>query len=179
MEVNPAETSELLISNIDPASFDVTVGALLIGVGIDDIDIRKKLIDEVKNLPIYQEQSNNLCNTEPNLGPLEIIQVLEESSQHLYRLHLSMMANNISLKKSKRVTDCLIHQDIYASDVCLCTLSHMNNLLNSMELALHTKFKSLSSKSSERRNKKILAGAFGTIAVGVLSVLFIRSLKHM
>lgn len=72
---------------------------------------------------------------------MEIIEVLEESSQHLYRLYLSMMANTLSLKKSKKVTDCLLHKDKYASDVCISTLSHMTNILNSIDISLHTKFK--------------------------------------
>ncbi|XP_038215499.1 uncharacterized protein LOC119834993 [Zerene cesonia] len=194
---------------IDPTGFDVTVSALLVGLGaeeylpifrkhnigqctlmelndedlmklgVDNKIIRDKLLSEVKNLPIYQETVLQTSNNSLLLGPLEIIDILEESSQHLYRIYLSMMANSIALKKSKKVTDCLLHQDKYASDVCLTTLSHMTNILNSMDIALHTKFKVLTSTSNSNRKKKIVVGTVGSAVIIVLSVLFVRSLKQI
>ncbi|OWR42915.1 putative Fasciclin-2 precursor [Danaus plexippus plexippus] len=168
---------------IDPTGFDVTMTAVLIGLGaekyidvfrkhnigqctlmelndedltilgVDDPSIRRKLIEEVKNLPTYDEtkqpgQSNNL-------DLIEIIDVIEESTQHLYRIYLSMMTNTLALKKNK-VEDYLIEKDKYASNISISTLSEMTNILNSMDIALHSQIKVLSQRSRERRNKKII-----------------------
>ncbi|XP_022114323.1 uncharacterized protein LOC110992707 [Pieris rapae] len=196
-------------SMIDPTKFDLTINALLVGlgaekylplfrqhnigqctlmelndedltkIGVDDKEIRQKILNEVKNLPIYEEMIVQSSKNYTTLGPMEIIEALEESSQHLYRLYLSMMANTISLKKSKNVTDCLLHEDKYASDICISTLSHMTNILNSMDISLHTKFKVSSNSSRSSRNKKIIVGTVGSAVIVILSVLFFRSLKHI
>lgn len=71
---------------------------------------------------------------------MEIIDILEENTQHLYRIYLSMMTNSLALKK-KKVEDCLLYKDKYASNIAIATLSNMNNILNSMDIALHTQVK--------------------------------------
>ncbi|XP_046964998.1 uncharacterized protein LOC124533637 [Vanessa cardui] len=193
-------------NNINPTGFDITMSALLIGLGaekyinifrkhnigqctlmelsdedliklgVDDVDVRVKLIDEVKNLPIYEETCHT--STTSNLDILEIIDILEESSQHLYRIYLSMMSNTLALKK-KKVGDCLIYKDKYASNIAISTLSNMTNILNSMDIALHTQIKVLSRNSKKRRTKKIIVGTIGTAVIGLLSLLFVRSLKQL
>ncbi|XP_023944001.2 uncharacterized protein LOC112050088 [Bicyclus anynana] len=155
---------------IDPNAFDVSMSAVLIGLGaekyidifrehnigqctlieltdedleklgVTDPEIRKKLIEEVKNLPIYEDTAANQTTVSPNLSVIDIIDVLEESSQHMYRIYLSMMTNTLVLKKQK-TPDCLIYKDKYASHIAVTTLSHMTNVLNSMEIALHTQMK--------------------------------------
>ncbi|XP_047527959.1 uncharacterized protein LOC125064779 [Vanessa atalanta] len=206
------DTESELFSNpcshntIDPTGFDITMSALLIGLGaekyinifrkhnigqrtlmelsdedliklgVDDANLRFKLIDEVKNLPIYEETRHT--STTSNLDILEIIDILEESSQHLYRIYLSMMSNTLALKK-KKVGDCLIYKDKYASNIAISTLSNMTNILNSMDIALHTQIKVLSRNSKKRRTKKILVGTIGTAIIGMLSLLFVRSLKQL
>ncbi|CAK1552082.1 unnamed protein product [Leptosia nina] len=200
---------QMVVDTIDPTGFDLTISALLVGLdaekylpifrkhnigqctlmelndedliklGVEDKYIRNKLLDEVKHLPIYQETILKMPRNSSNLGPMEIIDILEESSQHLYRIYLSMMANSIALKKSKKVIDCLLHEDKYASDICLSSLSHMTNILNSMDISLHTKFKVLSSNSNRNRNKKIIVGTVGSAVIVLLSVLFVRSLKQL
>lgn len=84
----------------------------------------------------------NFCcrNSNTNLDILEIINILEESSQHLYRIYLSMMTNTLTLKK-KKTEDCLFHKDKYGSSIALSTLSEMKSILNSMDIALHTQIK--------------------------------------
>ncbi|XP_026495226.1 uncharacterized protein LOC113400062 [Vanessa tameamea] len=206
------DTESELFSNpcphntIDPTGFDITMSALLIGLGgekyinifrkhnigqrtlmelsdedliklgVDDANLRLKLIDEVKNLPIYEETRHT--STTSNLDILEIIDILEESSQHLYRIYLSMMSNTLALKK-KKVGDCLIYKDKYASNIAISTLSNMTNILNSMDIALHTQIKVLSTNSKKRRTKKIVVGTIGTAIIGMLSLLFVRSLKQL
>lgn len=76
-----------------------------------------------------------------NLTPMEIVEILEESSQHLYRIYLSVISNTLAVKKTKNITDCLLHRDNYASDIALATLSEMTSILNSMDIALHTEMK--------------------------------------
>lgn len=75
------------------------------------------------------------------LSPMEIVDILEESSHHLYRIYLSVLANTLAVKKTKNITDCLLHRDNYASDIALATLSEMTSILNSMDIALHTQIK--------------------------------------
>ncbi|XP_045445518.1 uncharacterized protein LOC123653569 [Melitaea cinxia] len=193
-------------SLINPTGFDVTMSALLIGLGaekyidnfrkhnigqctlmelsdedlvklgVDDSVIRAKLIEEVKNLPIYEETDHINSNT--NLDILEIINILEESSQHLYRIYLSMMTNTLTLKK-KKTEDCLFHKDKYGSSIALSTLSEMTNILNSMDIALHTKIKVVSNNSQHRKTKKIVVGTLGSILIGLLSLFFIKSIKQL
>lgn len=71
---------------------------------------------------------------------MEIIDILEENAQHVYRIYLSMMTNSLALKK-KKIEDCLIYKDKYASNIAIATLSNMTNILNSMDIALHTQVK--------------------------------------
>ncbi|KAG6449498.1 hypothetical protein O3G_MSEX006099 [Manduca sexta] len=156
-------------NKIDPTEFDVTVSALLIGagaekfikifkrknigqstlteladedllnLGVDDQELRQRILDEIKNLPLYEELP--VSRPENNLGAMEIIEILEDSSQHLYRIYLSMLANTLALKKANKVSDYLLHKEKYASDISLSTLSEITNILNSMDIALHTQFK--------------------------------------
>ncbi|XP_050345303.1 uncharacterized protein LOC126770154 [Nymphalis io] len=199
--------NELLSTNtVDPTAFDVTMSALLIGLGgekyinifrknnigqctlmelsdedliklgVDDANVRVKLIEEVKNLPIYEETSHT--TTTSSLDILEIIDILEDSSQHLYRIYLSMMSNTLALKK-KNVGDCLIYKDKYASNIAISTLSNMTNILNSMDIALHTQIKVLSRNPKKIRTKKIIVGTLGTAIIGLLSLFFVRSLKQL
>ncbi|KAJ2952786.1 hypothetical protein O0L34_g7145 [Tuta absoluta] len=193
-------------NNIDPNEFDVTISALLIGLGaekyidifrkhnigqvtlaeltnedlvklgVDDGEIRQKILSEVQNLPIFEETNAQLVSC--NLGPMEIVDMIEESSQHLYRIYLSMLANTLALKKTKNVSDCLLYRDKYASDIALSTISEITNLLNSMEITLHTEMKGLV-QESKKRNKKVLIGTLGSAVIAVLAVLFARSLKQL
>ncbi|XP_041977077.1 uncharacterized protein LOC121731623 [Aricia agestis] len=192
---------------INPNEFDVSVSALLIGLGgekyidifrknnigqstlieltnedliklgIDDAGIRKKLLDEVKNLPVYTEIIENIPS-KPNLDLKEVINVLEESSQHLYRIYLSMMTNTLALKNSKAV-DCLIDDELFASKVALSSLRQMTETLNVMDIALHTQFKAASKESKHRRRKKVVVGTLGGVIIAVLGVCFVRSLKNL
>ncbi|KAJ0180488.1 hypothetical protein K1T71_003892 [Dendrolimus kikuchii] len=194
---------------IDPTCYDITINALLTGIGgekyidifrkqnigqctlaeltnedliklgIDDAEIRKNLLVEVKNLPVYEEVSSQVSKTKIDLGPLEIVEVLEESSQHLNRIYLSMLANTLALKKTKNISDCLLYKDQYASDVALTTLSEITNILNSMDIALHTQLKVLKQDSSDTRKKKIIVGTVGSALIAVLAVLFAKSLKEL
>ncbi|XP_032513308.2 uncharacterized protein LOC116767205 [Danaus plexippus] len=191
---------------IDPTGFDVTMTAVLIGLGaekyidvfrkhnigqctlmelndedltilgVDDPSIRRKLIEEVKNLPTYDETKQT--GQSNNLDLIEIIDVIEESTQHLYRIYLSMMTNTLALKKNK-VEDYLIEKDKYASNISISTLSEMTNILNSMDIALHSQIKVLSQRSRERRNKKIIVGTVGCAVIAVLSICFVKSLQHI
>ncbi|CAK1581966.1 unnamed protein product [Parnassius mnemosyne] len=207
--MDSGNNDKLSISDkINPTEFDVTMNALLIGLeaekyvdifrkhnigqctlmelndedliklGVDEPNIRKKLLEEATNLPIYEESSHNLkfC---PNLGPMEIVDILEESSQHLYRIYLSMLANTLAVKKTKKHSDCLLYKDKYASDIALSTLSEITNILNSMDIVLHTQFKTLSQGSNKTRNKKILIGTVGSAMIAVLTVMFVKSLKDL
>ncbi|CAH2086530.1 unnamed protein product [Euphydryas editha] len=199
--------SKLATKNlINPTGFDVTMSAILIGLGaekytdnfrrhnigqctlmelsdedlirlgVDDPNIRAKIIAEVKNLPIYEETSQT--NTNSNLDILEIITVLEESSQQLYRIYLSMMTNTLSLKK-KKTDDCLFYKDKYASNIAISTLSDMTNILNSMDIALHTHMKVISTNSKNKKTKKIIVGTLGSVVIGLLSLFFVRSMKQL
>ncbi|XP_063620880.1 uncharacterized protein LOC134793240 [Cydia splendana] len=194
-------------TKINPNEFDVAVSAMLIGLGgekyldvfrtnnigqstlielsdedlikfgIDDQDIRTKILEEVKNLPLYQELQ--VCETRPCLGPIEIVDMLEESSQHLYRIYLSMLANTLTLKKADNLPDCLLHKEKHASDIALATLSEMTTILNSMDIALHAEFKTLRKESNKTNKKKLAVGTVGSIAIAVLAVLFFRSIKQL
>lgn len=75
-----------------------------------------------------------------SLDPTEVVSILEESSQHLSRMYLSMMTNTLALKRSN-IQDVLIDDDVFASKVALATLSRMTETLNTMDIALHTQFK--------------------------------------
>ncbi|XP_045785207.1 uncharacterized protein LOC123880877 [Maniola jurtina] len=191
---------------IDPNGFDVTMSAVLIGLGaekyldifrkhnigqctlieltdedlvklgVDDPHIRLKLLEEVKNLPIYEETDHTTIS--PNLNLIEIIEVLEESTQHMYRIYLSMVTNTLALKK-KRSPDCLIYKDKYASHIAITTLSHMTNVLNSMEIELHTQFKAISKETQNKTTKKLLVGTMGSAVIAVLAIYFVRSLKQL
>lgn len=89
---------------------------------------------------LYKKLNNCYRTLSPNLNLLDIIDVLEQSSQHMYNIYLSMITNTLALKQ-KKAPDCLIYKDKYASHVAITTLSHMTNVLNSMEMALHTQIK--------------------------------------
>lgn len=56
-------------------------------------------------------------------------------------MYLSMLANTLALKKTKNISDCVLHEDKYASDIAISTLSEINTILNSMDIALHTQIK--------------------------------------
>ncbi|XP_014358421.2 uncharacterized protein LOC106710774 [Papilio machaon] len=209
MDTDEGKHSAIVINDkINPTEFDVTMHALLVGLeaekyvdifrknnigqctlmeltdedltklGVDEPTIRQKLLEEVKNLPIYDEC---ICNVKliPNLGALEIVDVLEESSQHLYRVYLSVLANTLAVKKTKKISDCILYKDKYASDIALSTLSEITSILNSMDVALHTNFKALNQGRGKSRNKKILVGAIGSAVVAVLTALFVKSLKDL
>ncbi|XP_004924865.1 uncharacterized protein LOC101742876 [Bombyx mori] len=193
---------------IDPTEFDVTIAALLTGLGatkyikifkkrnigqstlieltnedliklgLDDDDIRKKLLEEIKNLPIYEEFSIESRN-DFGIIPTEIADILEASSEHLYRIYLSIMANTLALKKTKNITDCLIYRDQYASNMAQAVLSELTTILNSMEIALHTRLKVLTSDTKKRKNKKIIVGVTGSIVIAVLAAFFVQSLKRL
>ncbi|XP_068630003.1 uncharacterized protein [Battus philenor] len=150
----------------------------LIKLGVKEGEIRQKLLEEIKNLPIYEE-CKSVSKVIPNLGPMEIVEVLEESSQHLYRIHLSVLANTLAVKKTKKISDCLLYKDKYASDIALSTLSEIISVLNSMDLALHTHFKALTKTTNKSRNKKLLVGAVGSAVIAMLTVLFVKSLKDL
>ncbi|XP_028042306.1 uncharacterized protein LOC114252032 [Bombyx mandarina] len=193
---------------IDPTEFDVTIAALLTGLGatkyikifkkhnigqstlieltnedliklgLDDDDIRKKLLEEIKNLPIYEEFSIESRN-DFGISPTEIADILEASSEHLYRIYLSIMANTLALKKTKNITDCLIYRDQYASNMAQAVLSELTTILNSMEIALHTRLKVLTSDTKKRKNKKIIVGVTGSIVIAILTAFFVQSLKRL
>ncbi|XP_053625162.1 uncharacterized protein LOC128683493 isoform X2 [Plodia interpunctella] len=196
-------------NKIDPTEFDVTIGSLLIGLGaekyieifrkknigqstlmelteedlcklgVDDAEIRRKLIEVVKDLPIYEECYEQLSN-KSNLNPIEIVDIFEASSQHLYRIYLSILANTLALKKTKKLQDCLVYRDKYASDVALTTLSEITNILNSMDIALHTQIKDLTKESSNNiKRKKIIVATVGTAVISILTLMFVRSIKDL
>ncbi|XP_013146094.1 PREDICTED: uncharacterized protein LOC106109229 [Papilio polytes] len=202
------EGKEVVINDkINPTEFDVTMHALLVGLdaekyveifrknnigqctlmeltdedltklGVDEPSVRQKLLEEVKNLPIYNECGN--VTLLPNLGPIEIVDILEESSQHLYRVYLSVLANTLAVKKTKKISDCILYKEKYASDIALSTLSEITTILNSMDVALHTNFKALNQERGKSRSKKILIGAMGSAVVAVLTALFVKSLKDI
>lgn len=75
------------------------------------------------------------------MGPLEIMDILNDSSNHLYRIYLSIIANTLALKKTKKLTDCLLIRDKYASNIALSTLDEITNILNSMDIAINTQLK--------------------------------------
>lgn len=75
------------------------------------------------------------------LNPIELTDILEESSQHLNRIYVSLVTNTTALKRTTKIIDSVLYRDKYASDVAICTLSEIANILNSMELAVHTKIK--------------------------------------
>ncbi|XP_028161977.1 uncharacterized protein LOC114353975 [Ostrinia furnacalis] len=210
MDIEENTMTELAkVSKIDPTEFDVTISALLLGLGaekyveifrknnigqctlaelseedliklgIDDSEIRNKLLEEVKNLPLYEETAEQLSKVNINLGPIEVVEILEESSQHLYRIYLSVLANTLAVKKTKRISDCLVYKDKYASDVAIATLSEITNILNSMDISIHTQLKTLTRDPGQSKNKKIIVGAVGSAVIAVLTVLFVRSLKDL
>lgn len=72
---------------------------------------------------------------------MEIVDVFEECALLLHRIHLSMVANNMVLTKTKRISDCLLYKDKYASNIALFTLNEIVTILNSMENAVHTQLK--------------------------------------
>ncbi|KAL0893840.1 hypothetical protein ABMA27_013962 [Loxostege sticticalis] len=151
----------------------------LIKLGIDDPEIRIKLLEEVKNLPLYEETAEQLSQVNVNLGPIEIVEILEESSQHLYRIYLSVLANTLAVKKTKRISDCLVYKDKYASDIAIATLSEITNLLNSMDISIHTQLKTIARDSGQSKNKKIIVGTVGSAVIALLAVLFVKSLKDL
>lgn len=75
------------------------------------------------------------------IGPLEINQMLKESSVHMYTISLSLMANFAKLKQRQYQSDTLVYKDKYASDVAIFTIDEIDKLLNSMNVMLITKFK--------------------------------------
>lgn len=78
---------------------------------------------------------------ETSLNPIKLTDILEESSQHLNRIYISLVTNTNALKKTSKIVDSVLYRDKYASDVAICSLNEITNILNSMETALHTKIK--------------------------------------
>lgn len=76
-----------------------------------------------------------------NLGILEIVQIFEESSLHLYRISLALWTNTVTFKKAKDVPDCLLYKDKYASDIAITTLSEINKIVDSMDDAIQKNIK--------------------------------------
>lgn len=56
-------------------------------------------------------------------------------------MYLSVLANTLAVKKTKKISDCILYKEKYASDIALSTLSEITTILNSMDVALHTNFK--------------------------------------
>ncbi|XP_035436130.1 uncharacterized protein LOC118266724 [Spodoptera frugiperda] len=146
----------------------------LLKLGIVEPDIRNQLIERAKLLPAYEESQAIRIAT---LGPTEMVEVFEECALLLHRIHLSMVASNSALSKTKKVSDCLLYKDKYASNVALATLNEINNILNSMEIAVNSKFKV--KKTKNNKAKKILVGTIGSAVIAALAVLFTRSLKQL
>ncbi|CAB3236388.1 unnamed protein product [Arctia plantaginis] len=204
--MNTTVNRTLSSTKIDPTEFDVTINAILIGLGaekyidifkkrnigqktlaelcdedlvklgIDDAEVRLKILNEVKNLPIYEESKQI---SKSNVGPLEIMDILNDSSNHLYRIYLSIIANTLALKKTKKLTDCLLYRDKYASNIALSTLNEITNILNSMDIAINTQLKELKQDSRNTKKKKIIVGTVGSAVIAVLAVLFVHSLKQI
>ncbi|CAH1646108.1 unnamed protein product [Spodoptera littoralis] len=143
-------------------------------LGIVEPEIRNQLIERAKLLPAYEESQAIRIAT---LGPMEMVEVFEECALLLHRIHLSMVASNAALSKSKKVSDCLLYKDKYASNVALATLNEISNILNSMEIAVNSKFKIRKAKNNKK--KKILVGTIGSAVIATLAVLFTRSLKQL
>lgn len=143
-------------------------------LGIVEPEIRNQLIERAKLLPAYEESQAIRIAT---LGPTEMVEVFEECALLLHRIHLSMVASNSALSKTKKVSDCLLYKDKYASNVALATLNEINNILNSMEIAVNSKFKV--KKIKNNKAKKILVGTIGSAVIAALAVLFTRSLKQL
>ncbi|XP_011550126.3 uncharacterized protein LOC105382007 [Plutella xylostella] len=210
MDITGENTPQLNASSskINPSEFDVTITALLIGLGaekyidifrkqnigqctlaelcdedliklgVDDSEIRQKILDEVQNLPMYEESIDEVRSIH-NLGLREIGEVLEENGQHLYKIHLSMVANNLALKRTKNISDCLLMKDKYASEIALTTLQEMKSILNSMDKAIHSQLKAYAEEPRSKKNKKIIVGTVGGVMIALLGVLFVRSLKQL
>ncbi|CAH0701844.1 unnamed protein product [Spodoptera exigua] len=200
------DKSEIVVETkeINSASFEDTVNSILCGLGAQkyieifkkqDIDqyglselsdedlqklgvvepeIRKQLIDRAKLLPAYEESQAARIAT---LGPLEMVEIFEECALLLHRIHLSMVASNAALSKTKKVSDCLLYKDKYASNVALATLNEIGNIINAMEIAVNSKFKI--KKTKNMKKKKILVGTIGSAVIATLAVLFTRSLKQL
>ncbi|KOB64980.1 hypothetical protein OBRU01_23388, partial [Operophtera brumata] len=110
-------------------------------LGVDDAKIRKKITDGVKSLPIFEELSTQILDETSVWNPVELADILEESCQHLNRIYVSLVTNTTALKKTSKIADSVLYRDKFASDVAICTLNEITNILNSMEIAMHTKMK--------------------------------------
>lgn len=141
-----------------------------------------------------------------HLSPMELAGMLDESGSHLYKIYLSMMANTLALKKTKNLTDCLVHKDLYASNIAICTLNEINKILTSMDTTIQSQLmvcildnvnakiyeelknkiytmifglQVLGKEPKNKNKKKILVGTIGSAVIAVLTVLFVRSLKQL
>lgn len=196
-----------LDTSTDPTQFDLTTSALLVGIdaekyvdifrkrnigqsalveltdedliklGIDDEEVRIKLLNQIKNLPIYEECCKRTNYS--NLGLLEILEILQETKSHLHLLHLSALANTLSVRKHKNLPDCLLYRDKYTSDIALSTIREINIILNTMDKTISTHFKEYEANVGKYKYKKILIGTVGAAAIGTLAVLFYKSLKEL
>ncbi|XP_021181276.2 uncharacterized protein LOC110369944 [Helicoverpa armigera] len=161
--------------NIDQYGLTELSDEDLTRLGIEEPEIRRQLIERAKLIPAYKESTVSMAH----LGPKEIVEVFEESALLLHRIHLSMVANNSVITKTKKVADCLLYKDKYASNVALATLTEMVNILNSMESAVHTQLKLKTKAGGHNKRKKIMVGTIGSAVIAMLAVLFTRSLKEL
>ncbi|XP_026742473.1 uncharacterized protein LOC113504411 [Trichoplusia ni] len=161
--------------NIDQYSLAELSEEDLIKLGVDDADVRSQLMEHAKLIPAYDEASIIM----PNLGPIEIVDVFEECTLLLHRIHLSMVANNTALTKTKKVSDCLLYKDKYASNIALATLSEISNILNSMDNAVHTQLQLTTKQGMNSKKKKLIVGTVGSAVIAILAFLLKRSLKQL
>lgn len=114
-----------------------------------------------------------------------------------------MVANNTALTKTKKVSDCLLYKDKYASNIALGTLSEISNILNSMDNAVHTQlqviilcfiiffflkllflipfsnFQLTTKQCMNSKKKKLIVGTVGSAVIAILAFLLKRSLKQL
>ncbi|KAJ8725604.1 hypothetical protein PYW08_003787 [Mythimna loreyi] len=160
--------------NIDQFGLSELSDEDLTALGIVEPEIRKQIIEHAKLIPAHEETV--VCTA--NLAPKEIVEVFEECAKVLHRIHLSMVASNVILTKTKNVPDCLLYKDKYASNIALSTLNEMAMILNSMDNSIHTQLKMKTNKRNSKK-KKIIVGTVGSAVIVMLAVLFARSLKQL
>ncbi|XP_072944152.1 uncharacterized protein [Epargyreus clarus] len=142
-------------------------------LGVDDPHIRATITREIKNFPVY-EQINFRKKIVSDLDLEEISTMLRDSNQHLHRIYLSMLSVSLSLRRIN-MQDAMI-SDRTVTSVIKTTLDELSVTLNKLEYNLESKFKCLSKDYNRRR--KIMIGSAGGVAIGILAVLFVYSLKH-
>ncbi|KAL4703007.1 hypothetical protein ACJJTC_009993 [Scirpophaga incertulas] len=195
------------IYKINPMEFDITVSALLFGIGaekyvdifrnrhigqctlsemtdedliklgVDDAAIRAELLEQVKNLPLYDVITQSRLNS--TMTPIKISETIENGATHLYNIYLSVLANTLTLKKANKLPDYLLMKDTYASEVAIATVTQITNLLNSMDMTIHAQMKELTKKPTKKEKKKILVATVGSVGIIMLTTLFVRSLMEL